>query len=133
MKNIKWKFIAINSMPGLLHGVLSIFGMVEGWEVLLWSIFGIYAVFSTVTTYNEKIFLHGLLTGLAITLWTGWIQALFLDMYLKNNPDYLSLMNDGFNYRLFTWLFTPVFGILYGSAIGGLSIAARKVFKVKSE
>ncbi|MEQ8302934.1 MAG: hypothetical protein RIB47_06055 [Cyclobacteriaceae bacterium] len=128
MKNmkIKWPLIAIGSCLGLVHGILSLFGIVQGWETVGWLSAAVVAITLSGISSGAP-FLHGLLMGLCITLFTGLTQGLFIDLYLQSNPMYKEGLDPNQDYRMFVFRFIPVFGSIYGAVIGGLSWALHRV------
>ncbi len=128
MKNlkIKWSLVATGSALGLAHGMLSLFGLVQGWEAVVWLGAAVIAITLSGISSNSP-FLHGLLMGLSITLFTGLTQGLFIDLYLQSNPMYQEGLDPNQDYRIFVFRFIPVFGSIYGAVIGGLSWALHRV------
>ncbi len=129
---INWILVLSISMFGLAHGILSLFGLVQGWEMTIWISLALLSVVILVIKVNSKIFLNGLLAGLGITLFTGLPQSLFLDTYLVANPQYAEDLDSERNYSLFILWFIPVFGSIYGSLIGFISLVPRFFQKSKS-
>ncbi len=122
MSNVKihWTLIIGISSLGLIHGVLSLFGLVQGWEMIIWSSIAIISM-ALVARLKTNIFLNGILMGLGVTLFTGLPQSIFLNTYLLNNPEYAEALDPGRNYALFILLFIPIFGSVYGLIIGLIS------------
>jgi len=131
--NINWKLILAISILGLLHGVLSLFGIVRGWEQTIWIVFGLLSIISIVWKVKTNFFLHGLLMGLGITIFTGLPQSFFLDTYLNANPDIREQLDPTKNYSLFVLAFIPVFGSVYGLLIGIISLGIKRLTKNKRE
>ena len=125
--NLNWSLILSISTLGLLHGVLSLYGMVQGWEYIIWIVLGLLSIGMLVQKVREKILLHGILIGLGITLFTGLPQSFFLDTYLNANPDYSKGLDPNQNYSLFILAFIPVLGSIYGLLIGSMSLGLKRL------
>ncbi len=126
---IKTRLLLLTFGLGLIHGIASLFGIVQGFEYFIWIAIAVICVFWISGPSNKWIFWSGLFSGLAVAIGTGLAQGLFLDTYLQNNPEYAQRLDDQTNYRLFTLLFMFVFGTIYGIIIGAISIALHQFRK----
>ncbi len=126
---INVKLILTALALGLIHGIISLFGFVHGFEYHIWVLLSLFFVSWIVVKAKNQIFLMGFLIGLAISIGTGLVQGIFLETYLLNNPDYSEQLDPKINYRLFTLTFMLVFGAIYGAVIGSISLAINKVIE----
>ena len=115
------------SILGLIHGVLSLYGLVQGWEYIIWLVVALISIIALIVKVQHRVFLNGFLMGLGITLLTGLPQAFFLDMYLEANPAYVDQLDPDRNYAVFILTFIPVFGSGYGLLIGTLGLVIKRL------
>ncbi|MBC7949644.1 MAG: hypothetical protein H7Y42_17285 [Chitinophagaceae bacterium] len=127
---MNWFLISLLSSFGLIMGLLAINGYTQKIEPILWLLMTIFATLVLSKNNAYKPFLHGLLIGLAWGILNGFIQSLFFDSYMANNP----LLRKNFDKvtfmppRYFPLLTGPIMGLVAGGVLGGLTILIRRIF-----
>jgi hypothetical protein len=112
---MNWKTIFSLSLFGFLMGIASIFGYTKGIEWILWIVIGVISAF-VINKSGGKLFLNSLLTGICMAIVNSIIQAVFIDMYIQNNPEATQQTQDGaleFTVGLVLLMGIPI-GIVYG-------------------
>lgn len=112
---MNWKTIFSLSLFGFLMGIASIFGYTKGIEWILWTIIAIISAV-VINKSGGKLFLNSLLTGIGMAIINSIIQAVFIDMYIQNNPEATQQVQDGaleFTVGLVLLMGIPI-GIVYG-------------------
>ena len=129
-KSMDWKIIAILSTIGLLMGLLSVKGFTQKIEPFLWLLFGIATSLILSKNMEQRLFLHGLLIGIAWGVCNGLIQSAFFDTYLANNPALQqNFQKKSFiSPRYFVLVTGPIIGLITGLILGGLSLLLKKLW-----
>ncbi len=129
-RKMDWKVIGILSVIGVIMGLLSVKGFTQKLEPFLWLLFGIATALIISKNITEKTFLHGLFIGLAWGTINGVIQSMFFDTYLANNPALQENFSKSTSIqpRYLVLLTSPVFGLMTGAVIGGLSLLLRRIW-----
>ncbi|WP_420434931.1 hypothetical protein [Hyphobacterium sp.] len=115
MVTIDWKTAAGLALAGPLFGAATIFALIQGLEhyVALAAIL-VIGVASAVRTRRAAMwtaFAAGFLAALSAVL----LQAIFIDTYFDNNPEYAEIAVPlGFSAAAWTTLFAPVGGLVMG-------------------
>lgn len=126
---MKWEFIGILSLGGALIGIASLWGMQESFEAILWLLLALFSPVFIARQTSNKVFLHGLASGIGMGLLHSLIQVLFFETYLKANPQTAKeFFNTQFPFspRFLVAVIGPVVGILYGTVIGSFAVIAKK-------
>lgn len=126
---MKWTHLFSLSLIGAGMGIMSLFGITQQIELALWVIIALATAFFIARTTSHKVFLHGVLAGIGMGLFSAAVQSLFFDLYAEHNQiGAAEIRNFSFGYPppLFIILTSPLIGGLYGLVIGALSLAASK-------
>jgi hypothetical protein len=122
-----WRIIFPVGIPGIIMGVLSLFGFTQGIEFWLWLILAIVIAFWIAKKAPARLFLHGLAGGFAAGIANSLVQVLWLDVYRANNPssmqDFNQLPGD-MDVRVFVMIAGIVVGVIYGVLLGLFSWVA---------
>jgi hypothetical protein len=128
---VNWKLIFLLSMFGLVMGIATVFLIPSKIEPTFWlAIFIVCAYF--ISKQTEKPFFHGLLLGLANSLWITASHLLLFNQYLANHPREAAMMISmplPDSPRVMMALIGPVVGLVSGVIIGLFALAARKFLK----
>lgn len=130
LKIMDWKIIIISSSIGIIMGLLSINGFTQKIEPFLWLLFGISISLVLSKNIDQKIFLHGLLIGLAWGIINGLIQSIFFDLYITNNPQFqqsyqkITFMTP----KYFVLITGTITGLITGLVLGALSMLLKKIW-----
>lgn len=125
-----WKIIIISSGIGIIMGLLSINGFTQKIEPFLWLLFGISISLVLSKNIDQKIFLHGLLIGLAWGIINGLIQSIFFDLYIANNPQ-LQQSYQKITFmppKYFVLITGAITGLITGLVLGALSMLLKKIW-----
>lgn len=126
---MKWSTIFLLSLSGACMGAFSLYGYTANRELVLWTVIALGAAFSVARATSDKVFLHGVLSGMGIGILSATVQVVFFETYVHHNQfaaSELRHFSEGFSPQLFLILSSPVVGGFYGLIIGALSIAAAK-------
>lgn len=125
-----WTAILLFSLIGLIMGALAVKGYTQRIEPFLWLLFGLAVALVLSKNISERVFLHGLLIGLAWGILNGLCQVTFFDAYFANNPAaQASFRKVTFMpARLFGLITGPMMGLVTGSVLGGLSLLLKRLW-----
>lgn len=125
---MKWKLLLLLCLFGPLMGTLTVLGVIpEGTDRFAW-----FAVVSTCALLcaryaRDKALLHGAVAG----FWNGasatFLQGLFYEATVRNNPYMLEKFADqpeGFDLQFFIFRLVPFIGIAGGGMTGLLAMLA---------
>ncbi|MCU1304934.1 MAG: hypothetical protein JWQ87_5218 [Candidatus Sulfotelmatobacter sp.] len=128
---MNWKLILQLSLFGLAMGIATVFLIPSNIEPAFWlAIFLVCAYF--ISQRTGRPFFHGLLLGLANSVWITASHILFFDQYIAHHPREAAMMSSmplPDSPRLMMALTGPVVGLVSGGIIGLIAIAARKLLK----
>lgn len=127
---MNWKVIFQMSFFGLAMGISTVSLIPSKIEPLFWlAIFGFTAYFIA-SRCSGRYFVHGLLVGLANSVWVTASHILLFDRYIANHPqeaDMMSSMPLPDSPRLMMALVGPVIGVVSGLVIGVFAVLAAKM------
>jgi hypothetical protein len=128
---MNWKLIFLLSMFGLVMGIATVFLIPSKIEPAFWlAIFIVCAYY--ISKKTEKPFSHGLLLGLANSVWITASHMLFFNQYIANHPREAAMMSSmplPDSPRVMMALAGPVVGLASGVVIGLFGLAARKLLQ----
>jgi thiamine transporter ThiT len=127
---MNWKTIGELSLFGLAMGIATVFVIPSTIEPLFW--IAIFAISAYVIARRcpARPFLHGVLVGLANSVWVTSSHVLFFHQYIANHPQEAAMMSSMpalDSPRLLMALVGPAIGIVSGLLIGLLAVIAGKV------
>ncbi len=126
----KHSIYKIPFLIALSNGILSVFGLSAGFEHYFFLAAILSAVIVLGRNQHSNLFQTSLIMGVLIAAATGIPQALFMDTYFQNNPDYVDLGNSlPLNPRTYTFVMIPVFGAAIGLVITGLTWLLVRILK----
>jgi hypothetical protein len=133
---VNWKVIFQMSLFGLAMGIATVFLIPSNIEPVFWlGIFGITAYFIA-SRCSGRYFMHGLLVGVANSVWITTSHILLFDRYIANHPQEAAMMSSmplPDSPRLMMALVGPVIGVVSGLVIGALTVlAARMAARTKT-
>lgn len=112
-------------------GIATVFLIPSKIEPMFWlAIFIVCAYF--ISKQTEKPFSHGLLLGLANSVWITASHILFFNQYIANHPREAAMMSSmplPDSPRVMMALIGPVVGLVSGVVMGLFALAARKLLK----
>jgi hypothetical protein len=125
---MNWTLLVLFSFFGVVMGFLSVKGYTQRIEPFLWIAFMLIVALVFSKNIEYRLFLHGLLTGIAWGIINGGIQSYFFDSYVANNPaahknfEKITFVHP----RYFVLITGPVIGAITGIVLGGLILLFRK-------
>ena len=123
---MNWTLIVRLSLFGLAMGIATVSLIPSTIEPLFWVvIFGISAY--SIASRASRHFLHGLLVGVANSVWITASHILLFDRYIANHPQEAAMMTSMPRPdapRLMMAVVGPVIGVVSGLVIGGLAVVA---------
>src|SRR5262245_52729680 len=127
---MNWKTVVELSLFGLLIGIGTVFVIPSTVEPLLWIAVFVASAYVIARRCPGHEFVHGLLVGIANSVWVTASHVVFFARYLANHPQEAAMMSSmpfPDAPRLMTSLVGPVIGIVSGVVIGVLALLARKL------
>jgi hypothetical protein len=127
---MNWKAIGELSLFGLAMGVATVFLIPSTIEPLFWvAIFAISA-YLIARRCPSREFVHGVLVGVANSVWVTSSHVLVFHQYMANHPQEAAMMSSmplPDSPRLMMALVGPVIGVVSGALIGLLALVAGKL------
>jgi hypothetical protein len=126
---MSWSLIALLSLPGLLMGLLSVWGITRKREPYFWFVFTCIVAVLVARRAPDNFFMHGLYIGIGWGIANGLIQSLFFHNYLSANPT----LRSGYQkvrimpMRFFPLLTGPVIGLVTGLILGSICMLTHRV------
>lgn len=124
---MNWKLIFLLSLFGLAMALGTVFFIPSNIEPLLWLPIFLICAYIISRQSPTKRFGHGLLLGLANSVWITFFHIVFFDKYLASHPREAAMMKSmplPDSPRLMMALTGPVIGIISGVLIGLLAVLA---------
>jgi hypothetical protein len=126
---MNWKLIAQLSMFGLAMALGTVFVIPEFWQSAFLLPLQVLSAW-LIARRTKRPFLHGLLTGLANSVWITAAHIIFFDRYVTGHPQdaqVLQLMPNA--PRLLMALTGPLAGALSGAMMGVLAWIFAKMLR----
>jgi hypothetical protein len=129
---VDWKLIFRLSLFGLAMGIATVFFIPSNIEPVFWLV--IFTVCGYIFAKNlvARHFLHGLLLGLANSVWITASHILFLGRYIANHPREAAMMASmplPDSPRVMMALIGPMIGLASGLVLGLFALVAGKLVK----
>ncbi|RPH93606.1 hypothetical protein EHM69_09775 [candidate division KSB1 bacterium] len=131
---MNWAVILILSALGVLTGLITMQGWIDGMEwplaILTWLLMAV--VLGRFAT--KKVFLHGFLTGIISSLIGSVMVYFFFDTYVANSSrmaEAISKAPEGFDMRSIMLWTAPINAALGGVLVGLLAMLGAKIFGTK--
>jgi uncharacterized membrane protein len=132
---VNGKLILRLSMFGLAMAVATVFIVPQRAEAFLWLPIFAYCAYVIAKQVPERPFVHGLLLGVANSMWITAVHVLLFDAYLARHPGEAGMMESMKMPapRLVMAVVGPCIGVATGIVIGLFSLAARWILRRRSE
>ena len=127
---MNWKLILQLSLLGLAMGLATVFVIPSSVEPLFWLVVFVVSAYLIATRGSGKYFAHGLLVGIANSVWVTAAHVVFFDRYIANHPREAAMMTSmplPDSPRLMMTLVGPVIGAVSGILIGLFAVLATKI------
>jgi hypothetical protein len=132
MADMNWKLIFQLSLFGLAMGVATVFLIPSKIEPAFWLVIFLLCAYEIAKRCPSKLFLHGLLLGLANSVWITAAHVLLFDAYIARHAQEAAMMQTmplPGSPRLMMSLVGPVIGLISGVVLGLFALVAGKLVK----
>ena len=129
---MNWKLILQLSLFGLAMGVATVFVIPSKIEPAFWLVIFLICAYLIAKRSPGKHFLHGLLLGLANSVWITAAHVLLFDQYIARHAEEAAMMQSGplaSSPKLMMALVGPVIGLISGVVLGLFALVAGKLVK----
>jgi len=126
---MNWKTVVQLSLFGLAMGVATVFVIPSTIEPLFWIAIFVISAYVIARRCPGHEFVHGLLVGIANSVWVTASHVVFFHQYITNHPQAAAMMSSmpaPDSPRLMMSMVGPLIGIVSGALIGLLALLARK-------
>jgi hypothetical protein len=127
-----WKLIFRLSLFGLAMGIATVLLIPPNVEPVCWLVIFLICAYSIAKRRLTGRFVHGLLLGLANSVWITAAHILLFDRYIAGHAQEAAMMKSmplPDAPRLMMAMTGPVIGLISGVLIGLLALGAGKVIK----
>lgn len=127
---MNWKAILLLSLFGLAMGVSTVFFIGSNLEPWCWLAIFVFCAYVIARQTSTRRFLHGVLLGLANSVWITVAHIVFFQQYLSGHQQEVEMMKSmplPKSPRLVMTLTGPVVGLVSGAVIGILALLAAKL------
>lgn len=127
---MNWRTVVELSLFGLVIGIGTVFVIPSTVEPLLWIVVFVASAYVIARRCPGQEFVHGLLVGIANSVWVTAAHVVFFVRYLANHPQEAAMMSSmpfPDSPRLMMSMVGPVIGVVSGALIGLLALLARKL------
>ena len=129
---MNWKLIIQLSMFGLAMGLATVVFIPSTIEPVIWLVIFLLGAYLIARQCPSKRFLHGLILGMANSVWITAAHALFFHQYIAahaREAEMMKAMPWPDAPRVMMILTGPVIGILSGAVIGMFAAIAGRLVK----
>jgi len=127
---VNWKLILQLSMFGLAMGLATVFFIPSTIEPAFWLAIFLVSAYLIAKQCASKRFLHGLLLGIANSVWITAAHVLLFDRYIASHAREAEMMKAvPLPPQVMMIVSGPFAGIVFGAIIGLLALVAGKVVK----
>lgn len=127
---MNWKVVLQASMFGLAMGLATVFLIPSRIEPLFWLLVFVVTAYLIARRCSGRYFVHGVLVGLANSVWVTASHVLLFDRYIANHPEEAAMMSSmpmPDSPRLMMLLVGPIIGLISGAIIGLLAVIAARM------
>lgn len=127
---MNWRLIFQLSLFGLAMGIATVFLIPSNIEPIFWAVIFIVCAYMIGKQCEVKHFLHGLLLGLANSIWITACHMIFFSQYIATHPQEAAMMTRmPLQPRAMMALTGPIIGLITGVVMGLLALIASKIIK----
>jgi hypothetical protein len=129
---MNWKLIFQLSLFGLAMGVATVYFIPSKIEPAFWLVIFLYCAYVIAKCSGGRHFLHGLLLGLANSVWITLAHVLLFDRYVAGHAQEAAMMQNPslpLEPRAMMAVVGPVVGLISGVVLGLFALAAGKLVK----
>jgi len=132
---MNWKLILQLSLFGLAMSVATVYLIPSKIEPVFWLPIFLLSAYLIAKQCSSKLFLHGLLLGLANSVWITAAHVLLFDTYIARHAQEAAAMQSmsvPVSPRVVMALTGPLFGFVSGLVLGLFAFVAGKLVKKPS-
>jgi hypothetical protein len=129
---MNWKLIFQLSFFGLAMGIATVYVIPSKIEPAFWLVIFLTCAYLIAKRAPSMHFLHGLLLGLANSVWITAAHVLLFDAYIARHAQEAAMMQSSslpFPPRAMMAIVGPVVGLLSGIILGLFALVAGKLIK----
>ena len=129
---MNWKLIFQLSLFGLAMGIATVYVISSKIEPAFWLVIFLICAYLIAKRCTGRHFLHGLLLGLANSVWITAAHVLLYDNYMAHHAQEAAMMQSTplpFSPRGMMAIVGPVVGLLSGVILGLFALVAGKLIK----
>ena len=127
---MNWKVVIQLSLLGLAMGIATVFFISSSAEPLYWLVILGFSAAIIAVRCPGRYFVHGVMLGLANSVWVTAAHVLLFDRYIASHPDEAAMMSSmplPDSPRLMMACVGPVIGLASGVVIGLFAVVAAKL------
>lgn len=127
---MNWKLIGQLSLFGLAMGIATVFVIPSTVEPFLWLVVFLISAYFIATRAGSRPFVHGLLVGIANSIWVTGTHVLLFSQYLARHPREAAMMATmplPTHPRVMQLIIGPCIGVVSGIILGLFAIVARRL------
>jgi hypothetical protein len=127
---MNWKLILGLSLFGLAMGIGTVFWIPSNVEPFFWLAIFVISAYLIATRCPGRYFLHGVLVGLANSVWITAAHVLLFDAYVARHAEEVAMMASmplAGSPRLLMAITGPIIGLVSGIVLGVFAIVAAKI------
>ena len=132
---MNWKLIFQLSLFGLAMGIATVFVISSTVEPIFWLVIFAITAYFIATRVSTKRFQHGVLVGIANSVWVTGAHVLLFHRYIANHPREAAMMTTmplPDSPRLMMVMVGLGIGIVSGAVIGLLALLAAKLVRPRA-
>jgi hypothetical protein len=129
---MNWKLIFQLSLFGLAMGIATVFVIPSKIEPAFWLVIFLICAYVIAKRSQGKLFLHGLLLGLANSVWITAAHVLLFDAYVARHAQEAAMIQSSplsVPPRMMMTIVGPLIGLISGVILGLFTLAAGRLFK----
>jgi hypothetical protein len=129
---MNWKLIFQLSLFGLAMGIATVYFIPSKIEPAFWLVIFLYCAYVIAKCSGGHHFLHGLLLGLANSVWITAAHVLLFDRYVAGHAQEAAMMQNpsvSLSPRVMVAVVGPVVGLISGVILGLFALVAGKLVK----
>ena len=126
------RLVFLLSLFGLAMAFATVFVVPSTVEPLLWLPIFVLCAYLIAKRAPGKVFLHGLLLGIANSVWITLVHVLFFDAYLAHHAKEAQMMTAGrmpLPPRAMMAVVGPCIGVISGAVIGVFALLSARLVK----
>ncbi|HKW48556.1 MAG TPA: hypothetical protein VJN70_14000 [Gemmatimonadaceae bacterium] len=127
---MNWKLILQLSLFGLVMGVGTVFVIPSTLEPFLWLVVFLISAYLIATRAADRYFLHGVVLGLANSVWVTGAHVLWFSRYIAHHAREASMMQSmplSTHPRVMMLITGPVIGLISGVVIGAFALVVHRL------